>query len=84
MRALDAAAAALTRDCGSDCACDNCRRARDAAEELVGKLVKFPMNTLHGKKTAAGVVKRVLPDGRLEIKAQLGGYYQVASEELIK
>lgn len=57
----------------------------DAAkgEELVGKLVRFYENTLHGKKIHAGMVKRVLPDGRLEIKPQLGGYITLKPEELI-
>ncbi len=56
--------------------------AQDAGEELIGKIVKFPVNTLHGKKMRAGTVKRVMPNGKLEIVAQLGGYYEMGLNEI--
>jgi hypothetical protein len=53
------------------------------ATTLIGKIVKFPVNTLHGKGKQAGTVTRVMPSGKIEIRAQLGGYYVVDPSELI-
>jgi hypothetical protein len=50
---------------------------------MLSKLVKFQIPSLHGKSTVAGIVKRILPDGSLEVKAQLGGYYVIKPSEVI-
>ena len=50
----------------------------------IGQLVKFKIQTIHGMGKAAGIVKRILPDGRIEIKAQLGGYYILELDQLIQ
>ena len=44
-------------------------------EFKVGQFVRFPVFTLHGAGTQAGTVKRIMPNGDIEIKAQQGGYY---------
>ena len=49
---------------------------------MLNKLVKFKVPTLHGQSVVAGVVKRVFPDGRMEVKAQLGGYYVLQPSEI--
>jgi len=49
----------------------------------IGKLVKFPVNTLHGIGKQAGTVVDILPGGKVRIKAQLGGYYIIAIQDLI-
>ena len=50
---------------------------------IIGTLVKFKIPGLNGLRTIAGTVKRVLPDGRLEVKAQAGGYYTIAASEVL-
>jgi len=49
---------------------------------MIGKLVKFKVATLHGRAVVAGIVKRVFDDGRMEVKAQLGGYYTLQPSEI--
>lgn len=49
----------------------------------IGQIVKFKVNTLHGLGNAAGTIKRILPDGRLEVKAQQGGYYTLRVNEVV-
>lgn len=59
--------------------------ARDAGEEdFVGKVMSFQINGLKGKRTIAGTVQRVLPDGRLEVLSQSGSYYKLLPSELFK
>lgn len=67
--------------------------SRDAAgAELIGQLVRFNLPYAGGSyngeptkntKRMGGTVKQVLPDGRLEVKGQDGGYYKVRVDELI-
>ena len=49
---------------------------------MIGKLVKFKVPTLHGQAIVAGTVKHVLPDGRMEVKAQQGGYYTLQPSDI--
>ena len=50
---------------------------------MIGKLVKFKIPGLNGLRIIAGTVKRILPDGRLEVKAQIGGYYLVTVTDVL-
>ena len=52
-------------------------------ETPVGVMVRFSVPTLHGTGKMAGRVVRTLPDGRLEVRAQLGGYYTINAEETL-
>ncbi len=49
--------------------------ANERGMQMVGKIVKFSVPSLHGKSLVAGTIKRILPNGQLEVKAQHGGYY---------
>ncbi len=50
---------------------------------IIGTLVKFKIPSLNGLRTIAGTVKRVMPDGKLEVKAQQGGYYVINASEIL-
>ena len=50
--------------------------------QLVGRLVQFLIPSLHGVSRISGTVKRLLPDGRLEVKAQQGGYFILHASEI--
>lgn len=50
---------------------------------MIGSMVKFKIPGLNGLRTIAGTVKRVLPDGKIEVKAQAGGYYTIAASEVL-
>ena len=41
----------------------------------IGQLVKFEIPGLQGPRTVAGIVKRLLPHGLIEIKSQNDGYH---------
>lgn len=43
----------------------------------VGDLIKFKIPGLNGPMSVAGIVKRILPDSRLEVKSQNHGYHVV-------
>lgn len=47
-----------------------------------GAMVMTTMPTLHGPKEQAGTVARVLEDGRVEIRMQLGGYVTKAAADV--
>lgn len=64
-------------------AAEKASRGDADAESYVGKLIKFKEPSLSGPVTRAGMVKRVLPNGKLEVKRQLGGYMEVSVEEII-
>jgi hypothetical protein len=54
-------------------------------QTLIGKLVVFQM-PYHGKSgtmRAAGRILAILPDGRLDIRLQSGGYHQIRPEEIV-
>jgi hypothetical protein len=58
------------------------RRAKDAADP-VGKFARFKLPHASGTPmSAAGRIVRVLPDGRLEIKLQQGGYVTKRMDEV--
>jgi hypothetical protein len=50
----------------------------------VGDMVTFTIPGLHGPMKVAGFVKRILPDGRLEVKTQQHGYHMPAPSEVTK
>lgn len=67
--------------------------SRDAdPQSLVGKMVRFRIPYAGGAaggvaptkntQTRAGFVQRVLPDGRIEVKGQDGGYYKLRMDEI--
>jgi hypothetical protein len=45
-------------------------------------MVTFLVNTLHGPAKRAGVVTRYMDGGMVEVRAQMGGYYVLASSAL--
>ena len=47
-----------------------------------GSMVTFLAPSLHGPSKLAGTVKRILPDGRLEVKSQQHGYYILYKSEV--
>jgi len=60
----------------------NCRFA--AQDVKVGDMVTFTIPGLHGPMKVAGIVKRILPDGRLEVKTQQHGYHMPVPGEVTK
>lgn len=53
-------------------------------QHWIGDLVKIRIASLHrDHMTVAGTIKRVMPDGRFEIKTQLHGYYTVKPSEIV-
>ena len=48
-----------------------------ANEELIGKLVTFKIPCVGGQKKVAGIVKRHIYGGIVEVKTQQDGYYNV-------
>mgnify|MGYP003394841097 CR=1 FL=1 len=55
--------------------------AQEEKEDMlqIGTLITFKIPGLYGRRTVAGTIKRILPDGRIEVKAQLGGYYIITN-----
>ena len=49
---------------------------------MIGKQVMFKAPSLNGKMTLAGIVKRILPDGRMEVKSQNHGYWTLKPSEV--
>ncbi len=49
----------------------------------IGEIVKFKIPGLNGPKNVAGTIKRILPDGKLEIKSQQDGYWTIDRLEII-
>ena len=52
--------------------------------KLLGKLVKFRIPSLHGTSVIAGVIKRCVIGGKVEVKAQGGGYFIINTWEILK
>jgi len=50
---------------------------------MIGKLVKFKIPGLNGSRVVSGTVKRVLSDGRLEVKSQNDGYYFITVTDVL-
>ena len=47
------------------------------------RLVSFKIPGIPGPRRVAGIVKLVLPDGRLEVKSQNDGYHKIAISEIL-
>ena len=47
------------------------------------RLVAFKIPGIPGPRRVAGIVKLVLPDGRLEVKRQNDGYHKIAISEIL-
>jgi len=50
----------------------------------IGDMVKFKIPSLHGPSLVAGFIKRILPDGRYEVKSQQGEYWTLTEAECVK
>ena len=58
--------------------------AGSPAEQEIGKLVKFKIPGLNGPRAISGTVTRMrLADGKIEVRAQAGGYYVIKINEII-
>lgn len=51
-------------------------------EYLKGMLVKFDYTTLDGIKKRLGTIVQRMPDSKLEVRLQQGGYILVAESEV--
>ena len=51
-------------------------------QPMIGKRVLFKAPALHGQMTLSGIVKRVMFDGRLEVKTQSHGYWNLRHDEI--
>lgn len=49
---------------------------------IIGKLVTFKIASLEGPMKVTGIVKRVLPNNKVEIKTQLHGCHIINGNEL--
>ena len=47
-------------------------------------LVKIQIPGLNGPRTVAGIIKRILPNGKVEIKTQDDGYWTVDPSTILK
>lgn len=74
-----AAAAAVKHPLTNDCGCGG--NKDELSDPHVGKLVKFMTPGMNGPKKTAGTVKWKRPDGRYEVKMQMGGYIQLRPNE---
>lgn len=61
---------------------DESGQPKESKPPEIGDLVKFTAPGPNGPMNLAGTVKRVLPDGRLEIKSQNHGYFTLHPSEL--
>lgn len=52
--------------------------------KYLGTMVKFKIAGPNGLHRVAGIVKKILDDGRLEVKTQNNGYHVVTESELLK
>ena len=57
-------------------------RRRERANIMMNELVKLKILGPNGSMSVAGTIKRILPDGRVEVKTQQHGYYVVAADEI--
>jgi hypothetical protein len=52
-------------------------------EDYLKRLVAFKIPGIPAPRRVAGIVKLVLPDGRLEVKSQNDGYHKIAISEIL-
>ena len=55
-----------------------------AGPHKVGDVVRLKKPGLHGPVSIGGTVKRLLPDGKIEVKSQQDGYFVIHHSEATK
>ena len=50
---------------------------------MIGQMVKFKIPILNGQRVVCGVVKRLMADGKWEVKSQNDGYFVITISEML-